>query len=84
MIETDATNCMNLPAEAMELEAPIRLNRIALARDSGGRGAHRGGLGTIRDYEMLVDDVSLTHRGERHFSRRPRARAGAMAPGRRR
>jgi N-methylhydantoinase B/oxoprolinase/acetone carboxylase alpha subunit len=26
-------------------------------------------LGTIREYEMLVDNVAFTHRGERHFSR---------------
>jgi N-methylhydantoinase B/oxoprolinase/acetone carboxylase alpha subunit len=30
VIETDATNCMNLPAEAMEMATPIRLNRVAL------------------------------------------------------
>ena len=33
VIETDATNCMNLPAEAMEMEAPIRLHRVALRMD---------------------------------------------------
>ena len=38
VIETDATNCMNLPAEAMEMEAPIRVHRVALRRDSGGAG----------------------------------------------
>jgi N-methylhydantoinase B len=31
-IETDATNCMNLPAEVLEMEAPIRLHRVAPAR----------------------------------------------------
>lgn len=68
VIETDATNCMNLPAEAIEMETPIRLNRVALRPDSGGPGTHRGGLGTIREYEVLVDNVTFTHRGERHFS----------------
>ncbi|HWB48502.1 MAG TPA: hydantoinase B/oxoprolinase family protein [Stellaceae bacterium] len=67
-IETDATNCMNLPAEALEMEAPIRLRRIALRPDSGGAGEWRGGLGLIRDYEVLEGDVSFSHRGERHFS----------------
>jgi N-methylhydantoinase B/oxoprolinase/acetone carboxylase alpha subunit len=76
VIETDATNCMNLPAEAIEMEAPIRLHCVALAADTGGRGARRGGLGTIREYEMLVDDVSFTHRGERHFSRAQGALGG--------
>jgi len=68
VIETDATNCMNLPAEAMEMETPIRLHRVALRADSGGAGTHRGGLGTVREYEMLVDGVTFTHRGERHYS----------------
>jgi len=68
VIETDATNCMNLPAEAAEMETPIRLNRVALRTGSGGEGEFRGGLGTIREYEALVDDVSFTHRGERHYS----------------
>ena len=67
-IETDATNCMNLPAEALEMEAPIRLNRIALRRDSGGDGEWRGGLGVVREYEVLAGNVSFSHRGERHFS----------------
>jgi N-methylhydantoinase B/oxoprolinase/acetone carboxylase alpha subunit len=68
VIETDATNCMNLPAEAMEMETPIRLHRAAVRSGSGGLGKFRGGLGTIREYEALVDNVTFTHRGERHFS----------------
>ncbi len=68
VIETDATNCMNLPAEAMEMEAPIRIHRIALRRDSGGAGEFRGGLGVVREYEILEGEVSFSHRGERHFS----------------
>jgi N-methylhydantoinase B len=71
-IETDATNCMNLPAEALEMEAPIRLHRVALRAGSGGAGEWRGGLGLVREYEVLegpgTGDVSFSHRGERHFS----------------
>lgn len=67
VIESDMTNCMNLPAEAMEMEAPIRMNRVALREDSGGAGAYRGGLGVIREYEALADSISYSHRGERHF-----------------
>ncbi|HTW54386.1 MAG TPA: hydantoinase B/oxoprolinase family protein [Stellaceae bacterium] len=71
-IETDATNCMNLPAEALEIEAPIRLHRVALRANSGGDGEWRGGLGLTREYEVLegpgAGDVSFSHRGERHFS----------------
>jgi N-methylhydantoinase B/oxoprolinase/acetone carboxylase alpha subunit len=71
VIETDATNCMNLPAEAMEMEAPIRIHRVALRADSGGPGEFRGGLGTVREYEILEGEVSFSHRGERHFSAAP-------------
>ena len=44
---------MNLPAEALEMEAPVRLIRVALRRDSGGPGEFRGGLGVVREYEVL-------------------------------
>src|ERR1700722_13041980 len=67
-IGTDGTNCMNLPAEALEMEAPIRLHRVALRAGSGGDGEWRGGLGVVREYEVLEGDVSFSHRGERHFS----------------
>ena len=58
---------MNLPAEALELEAPIRVHRMALRTDSGGAGTWRGGLGCVREFEFLEGEVTLTHRGERHF-----------------
>ena len=67
VIETDATNCMNLPVEALEMDAPIRVHRTALRTDSGGAGTQRGGLGITREYEILDGEVAFTHRGERHF-----------------
>ena len=79
-IETDATNCMNLPAEAMEMEAPIRIRRWSLRPGSGGDGAYRGGLGQIKEFEVLDDvagAVSLSHRGERHFMASPGSAGGA-------
>jgi N-methylhydantoinase B/oxoprolinase/acetone carboxylase alpha subunit len=53
------------------MDAPLRLHRVALRTDSGGCGRHRGGLGVIREYEVLADAVTFTHRGERHFSAAP-------------
>ncbi len=76
VIETDATNCMNLPAEAMEMETPIRVHRVALRRDSGGAGRRRGGLGIVKEYEVLSGEVTLTHRGERHFCQAQGAQGG--------
>ncbi|MGD9656743.1 MAG: hydantoinase B/oxoprolinase family protein [Methylocystis sp.] len=67
VIETDVSNCMNLPAEAMEMEAPIRVHRVALWANSGGLGRQRGGLGIIKEYEILEGEVRFTHRGERHM-----------------
>jgi N-methylhydantoinase B len=67
VIETDGSNCMNLPVEALELAAPIRVHRMALRPDSGGAGRFRGGLGCVREFEFLQGEVVLTHRGERHF-----------------
>jgi len=69
-IETDATNCMNLPVEAMELDAPIRIKRWQLVPGSGGDGTFLGGRGQLKEYEILDDvsgTVSYSHRGERHF-----------------
>lgn len=67
VIETDASNCMNLPVEALELEAPIRVRRFGIRKDSGGPGEYRGGLGVVREYEILEGEIKLTHRGERHY-----------------
>jgi N-methylhydantoinase B/oxoprolinase/acetone carboxylase alpha subunit len=67
-IQTDGSNSMNMPVEALMMEAPIRVHRYALRCDSGGSGRFRGGLGVVREYEMLADDVSFTYRGERHFN----------------
>src|SRR5687767_6175572 len=76
VVDTDASNCMNLPAEALEMDAPLRLHRVALREDSAGAGEYRGGLGVIREYEVLADDVSFTHRGERHYSAAPGLEGG--------
>lgn len=67
VVETDATNCMNMPVEAFERDAPIRITKTALRRDSGGAGRHRGGLGIEREYEVLEGEIAFTHRGERHY-----------------
>lgn len=65
-IETDVTNCMNTTAEATELEFPIRVWRYDLWEESGGAGQYRGGLGYVKQYEMLDEDVTFTHRRDRH------------------
>jgi N-methylhydantoinase B/oxoprolinase/acetone carboxylase alpha subunit len=50
------------------MEAPVRVLRFGLRTDSGGPGRQRGGLGVLKEYEFLADDIRLTYRGERHFT----------------
>jgi N-methylhydantoinase B len=49
------SNTLNTPVEALELEFPLRVVTYALRRGSGGRGAHRGGDGVVRELEALAD-----------------------------
>jgi N-methylhydantoinase B len=45
------SNTLNTPVEALELEFPLRVVRYAIRRGSGGKGAHRGGDGVVRELE---------------------------------
>jgi N-methylhydantoinase B/oxoprolinase/acetone carboxylase alpha subunit len=56
---------MNIPVEAIELDYPIRVHRYELAAGTGGNGRFRGGLGIVREYEMLADSSSINVRGDR-------------------
>lgn len=77
VVETDASNCMNYPAEAIEMGAPVRVLRVALRKGSGGDGQHRGGLGLVKEFEVLCDGVTVTHRGEGHRYQAQGAQGGA-------
>ncbi|HEX2049609.1 MAG TPA: hydantoinase B/oxoprolinase family protein [Actinomycetota bacterium] len=48
-------NSKNLPAEFVESRFPVRVERLALATNSGGPGLHRGGLGYGKDIRVLRD-----------------------------
>jgi N-methylhydantoinase B len=68
VIETDVSNCMNIPVESVEMGFPLRVRRAALWRDSGGAGQFRGGLGLEKVFEATATDVTVSHRGERFAS----------------
>ncbi|MFC1910622.1 hydantoinase B/oxoprolinase family protein [Chloroflexota bacterium] len=51
---THMTNTENAPAETIELEYPLRVDKYALIPDSGGAGEFRGGLGITREVTSLV------------------------------
>jgi N-methylhydantoinase B len=65
-IETDVTNCMNIPAESIELDYPIRIMTCRLWHDSGGAGRFRGGAGLEKVFEVARGEATITYRGERH------------------
>jgi N-methylhydantoinase B len=67
VIETDVSNCMNIPVESVEMNFPLRIRRARLWVDSGGAGRFRGGLGLEKVFEATTD-VMVSHRGERFGS----------------
>jgi N-methylhydantoinase B len=67
-VETDVSNCMNIPVESVEMNFPLRIPRARLWTDSGGAGTWRGGLGLEKVFEATTTDVTVSHRGERFAS----------------
>jgi N-methylhydantoinase B len=49
----------NNPVEWLEAEYPLRVQRYAIAPDSGGPGKMRGGVGIVREISILRDNVIL-------------------------
>ncbi len=75
-LSADVSNARNLPAEALEAVAPVRVEEIARRRGSGGTGLHRGGDGVRRAYRLLSGEGEISYRGERHVTGAPGARGG--------
>ena len=65
-VSTDVGNARSTPAEAIEAQAPLRVERVAVRVGSGGAGRHRGGDGVVRVYRLLHGSGSISYRGERH------------------
>ena len=53
------------PVEIVETEYPIRIRKFDVWKDSAGAGRTRGGVGFVREYEVL-SDVILTCRTANH------------------
>ena len=54
----------NYPAEFMDVEYPLRMERYAINPDSGGPGRYRGGCGIIRDVRLLAPEGTFGLRVE--------------------
>ena len=82
VIETDVSNCMNIPVESVEMNFPLRIPRVRLWPGSGGAGRFRGGLGLEKVFEATTTDVTVSHRWSTVSMRdggTPAARARASA-----
>ena len=76
MLDAPLSNCRITPTEAVELDHPfLRVKRYELLSDTGGAGCHRGGLGSVREFEVLGDGVSFFGYADRH-RQAPKGAAG--------
>lgn len=81
-VHVGMSNTLNTPIEELERAYPLRVERYALRRGSGGAGVHRGGDGVVRAYRALAP-CSVTLLTERRAVAPPGAVGGAAgAPGR--
>jgi N-methylhydantoinase B len=78
VMEMGPSNCMNIPAEAIEMRYPLRILQYGIRPDSGGAGRYRGGLGATKVFEAAYGDVVVSLRGERYFTA-PWGLAGGQA-----
>src|SRR5215510_2822616 len=67
-VDTDVSNCMNVPAEAIEMSYPFRVLYYRLRCDGGGAGKRRGGTGVERALMLTAGEVVASYRSERHYT----------------
>ncbi|MES9939818.1 MAG: hydantoinase B/oxoprolinase family protein [Candidatus Thiodiazotropha sp. 6PLUC2] len=53
-VQTHMTNTLNTPIEVIESRFPLRIERYALRKNSGGEGIRKGGEGLIRSFRFLA------------------------------
>src|SRR5438552_15512754 len=68
-VHTHMTNSLNTPAEALEYGYPFRITEYSLRKGSGGQGNFRGGIGIVREIELLTGAEGTILADRRH--RRP-------------
>ena len=69
------SNVRITPIEIIESEFPTRVLRFELIPDSGGPGTYRGGLGFVREYEILDAPARLSMRTD-HYQEPPKGMDG--------
>ena len=64
-VASAVVNFSNNPAEVLEAELPLRIERYDYLPDTGGAGKHRGGLSLVRDFRLLAEEATLQIRADR-------------------
>ncbi len=59
-------NYSNTPAEMLEADQPLRIERYGFVADSGGPGRFRGGLALERHIRFLADEAMVQVRSDHH------------------
>ena len=74
----DSAYLKNSPIEITESEAPVRILRYGLMPDSGGPGAHRGGMAQVLEFQSTSPDAFVTARNRDRSIFQPWAILGGM------
>jgi len=81
-VQTHMTNSRLTDPEILESRLPVRVERFAIRRGSGGAGRHRGGDGVIRAIRFLEAMRANMLANRRRIAPRGLAGGGDAAPGR--
>lgn len=75
----DGAYLKNTPVEITEAEVPVQILRYGLLPDSGGAGAHRGGLATVLEFKVFAPHTRITARNRDRSRFRPWGILGGQA-----
>ncbi|URD60888.1 hydantoinase B/oxoprolinase family protein [Sphingomonas sp. KRR8] len=81
-VQTHMTNSRLTDPEILESRLPVRLDRFAIRRGSGGKGRHRGGDGVVRELTFLEPMRANILANRRRVAPKGLAGGGDAAPGR--
>jgi 5-oxoprolinase (ATP-hydrolysing) len=81
-VQTHMTNSRLTDPEVLEVRLPVRLERFAIRRSSGGAGRHEGGDGVTRELTFLEPMRANMLANRRRIAPRGLAGGGDALPGR--
>ncbi|HEX6073551.1 MAG TPA: hydantoinase B/oxoprolinase family protein [Sphingomicrobium sp.] len=81
-VQTHMTNSRLTDPEILETRLPVRLDKFAIRRGSGGQGAHKGGDGVVREVTFLEPMRANILANRRRVPPRGIAGGGDAQPGR--